>query len=50
MTCSAVEYGKLHNRNLEKAKTKALHVIKSDFDAEMIVTDIMKTDLHWRFI
>lgn len=44
---SAVEYAPLHYRKLEKAKTSALKLSKGDFNANMIVTEEMKSELQW---
>jgi len=44
---SAVEYGKLHYRQLEQAKSRALSVNKGNFDAFMTITMEMRTELHW---
>ncbi|XP_053406385.1 uncharacterized protein LOC123525594 [Mercenaria mercenaria] len=49
-TFSAVEYGKLHYRNLENAKTRALKKNKADFDAEMVVTTSMRVELRWWYV
>lgn len=46
-TFSAVEYGRLHYREIEKEKIQALKTSKGDFDSEMIVTENMKIDLLW---
>ena len=44
---SAVELGPLHYRDLEIEKIKALENAKGDFDANMNVTPLMKTQLNW---
>ena len=46
-TFSAVEFGPLHYREIEKQKIQALKISKGDFDCKMLVTDNMKIDLHW---
>ena len=46
-TFSAVEYGRLHYREIEKEKIKALKMSCGNFDSKMLVTDIMKVDLLW---
>lgn len=46
---SAVEYGKLFYRNLERAKAFALKQSKGDFDAYMHISISMKQDLKWWF-
>ena len=46
-TFSAVEYGPLHYRKLEKEKTIALKTNSGNFDALMSVTGLMKLDLRW---
>ena len=44
---SAVELGKLYYRHLECAKIQALRINKGDFDANLIVSDAMRSDLDW---
>ncbi len=44
---SAVEYGKLHYRELEQAKIKALKQIKGNYEAYMYITRKMKSELQW---
>lgn len=44
---SAVEYGKLHYRKLEKAKVNALKLNKGNYDAFMLVSRDMKTEIQW---
>ena len=44
---SAVEYGKLHYRHLEREKTHALKVNHGNYDARMQITMSMKTELSW---
>lgn len=44
---SAVDYGKLFYRSLEKEKIKALKISRGNFDASMAVTAEMKQDLTW---
>ena len=46
-TFSAVEYGRLHYRDIEKEKIQALRMSNGDFDSKMLVTDSMKVDLLW---
>ena len=43
----AVELGKLHYRQLEKAKIAALQTSFGDFELWMPITDVMKADLQW---
>jgi len=44
---SSVELGKLHYREMEKAKTVALKESKGDFDAKMPISLSMKSELRW---
>ena len=44
---SAVEFGPLFYRNLEKEKSKALKMNRGDFDEKMSVTLLMCQDLDW---
>ena len=44
---SAVELGKLHYRNLEREKIKALKVANGNFNSHMEVTHDMRQDLSW---
>lgn len=44
---SAVEYGKLHYRELEKSKSIALKLFRGNFEAKMGVNWRMKKELHW---
>lgn len=44
---SAVDYGKLFYRKLEKEKSVALNRNYGNFDAEMIVSSGMREDLDW---
>ena len=44
---SAVQYGQLYHRNLEKSKSMALALHKGDFDKKMVITDCMKSELDW---
>ena len=46
-TFSAVEFGPLHYRELEKEKILALKISKGNFDASMLITNGMKTELQW---
>ena len=46
-TFSAVEFGPLHYREVEKEKIEALKVSKGDFDCKMMISDSMKMDLIW---
>ena len=46
-TFSAVKYGPLHYRELEKEKIQALRRSYGEFDSKMLVTENMKTDLLW---
>ena len=48
-TFSAVEYGKLHYRDLERAKFLALKSSKGDYEAHMVITPSMKQELKWWF-
>ncbi|KAK3099363.1 hypothetical protein FSP39_003273 [Pinctada imbricata] len=44
---SAIQYGKLHYRALERAKIEALKINVGNYDASMDVTPPMKTELSW---
>jgi ribonuclease HI len=44
---SAVEYGKLHYRQLEINKIYALQKSYGNYDSLMEITNDMKTELHW---
>ena len=44
---SAVDYGKLYYRNIEREKILALKSALGNFDAEMNITKDMKNDLKW---
>jgi hypothetical protein len=44
---SAVDYGKLFYRNLERAKIEALNNFRGNVDAFMHITSEMKLDLFW---
>ena len=44
---SAVDYGKLFYRNLERTKIEALKNFRGNFDAFMHITSEMKLDLFW---
>lgn len=46
-TFSAVEWGKLHYRDLEREKLTALRVNYGNFDSQMNITQQMKTELQW---
>ena len=46
-TFSAVEYGPLYYRELEKEKIVALKQNKGNFEACMMITKTMKEDLRW---
>ena len=46
-TFSAVQYGPLRYREIEKEKIHALQLSKGDFNAIMPVTQSMKKELHW---
>lgn len=46
-TFSAVEFGPLYYRELEKEKILALKRSKGDFEAKMSVTHAMQKDLRW---
>ena len=46
-TFSAVEFGPLHYRELEKEKILALKISKGNFDASMLITNGRKTELQW---
>ena len=46
-TFSALEYGPLHYREIEKEKILALKTSKGEFDCKMLVTESMKIDLLW---
>ena len=48
-TFSAVEYGKLHYRELERAKFLALKQHKGNYEANMVITPNMKQELKWWF-
>ena len=44
---SAVEYGPLHYRNLEREKTEALRQSSGNFDDNMSISSGMKKELDW---
>lgn len=44
---SAVEFGRLFYRNIEREKIDALKISKGDFSSKMLVTDDMKVELKW---
>ena len=44
---SAVEYGKLHYRELEHGKMLALKNVYGNYDASMFITSAMKKELEW---
>lgn len=44
---SAVEFARLHYRNMERSKIKALKKSKGDFDAFMVIPLSMKCELKW---
>ncbi len=44
---SAVEFGKLHYRNLEIGKTQALNENKGNFEAKVKLSLEMKIELQW---
>ena len=44
---SAVELGKLYYRHLEMAKIQALRMNKGNFNAPMVISDSMKSELCW---
>lgn len=44
---SAVEYGKLHYRELEHGKMLALKNVYGNYDASMFITPAMKKELEW---
>lgn len=44
---SAVQYGQLHYRNLERRKSMALKSNKGDFEANMSITTDIKNELDW---
>lgn len=46
-TFSAVQYGPLHYRDIEREKIHALQLSKGDFNAVMPVTHNMKKELNW---
>ena len=46
-TFSAVEYGRMHYRNLEKCKIAALKESQGRYDAVMSITKPMKEELDW---
>lgn len=46
-TFSAVEYGPLHYRELEREKILALKEKKGNFEANMCITPTMKIELRW---
>lgn len=46
-TFSAVQYGPLHYREIEREKIHALQLSMGDFNAIMPVTQSMKKELHW---
>ena len=48
-TFSAIEYGKLHYREIEKEKSFALKRNKGNYEAVMNITQNMKLELKWWF-
>lgn len=44
---SAVEFGQLFYRDMERAKTDALVHSQYDYDASMIITKEIKIELDW---
>ena len=44
---SAVDFGPLYYRNLEKEKIKALKRARGNFDETMNISESMKSDLSW---
>lgn len=46
-TFSAVEYGPLFYRNIEREKIAALRLFQGDFNSKMFISDAMKQDLQW---
>ena len=44
---SAVQFGQLNYRELERQKSLALKANRGQFDSVMLITDGMKKDLHW---
>ena len=43
----AVRYGKLHTKELEMAKTRALAANAGNFDAKFVISDWEKLQIHW---
>ena len=48
-TVPAILYGKMHYRNSEKYKVKALKINKGDFKAPIIIRVLIKLELQWWF-
>ena len=46
-TFTAVEYGPLHYRNIEREKIEALKSSRGDFDGLMLISEAIKSDLQW---
>ena len=46
-TFTAVEYGPLHYRNIEREKIEALKSSRGDFDGLMLISGTIKSDLQW---
>lgn len=46
-SCPAVDYGYFHCKALERAKIKALHESKMDYEASMSIPPYIKVDLVW---
>lgn len=46
-TFTAVDYGPLHYRNIEREKIKALKSSRGDFDGLMLISGTIKSDLQW---
>lgn len=44
---SAVEFGPLHYRDIEKDKTSALQMERGDYDSQMYITSRIKEELSW---
>ena len=44
---SAVQYGKMHYRTLEREKITALKINQGNYDAKMNISSLMKSELSW---
>ena len=46
-TFTAVEYGPLHYRNIERGQIDALKLSKGDLDSLMLISSSIKSELQW---